>query len=807
MSLRAGSATIVRRELASYFNSPIASIVLFVFVALIGSLFMAQFFLLALADMRAFFNIVSVVVCVFLPAVTMRLWAEEKKGNTFEMLLTFPMRPHQLVLGKFFASFLFYVLALLATLTVPIMLSAVGQPDPGPILGGYLGAALLGAFYLAIGLFVSGLCRDQIVAFIVAMLSCFGFFLLGTQFIATSIDGWVSGLGTWLRTYVGMTSHVVSFQRGVLDVRDVVYFAVGTALFLILNGFWIEGRLRPRQRRIFATAVALAGVIFVLTNWLIGDLALGRYDLTQGKLYTISPVTRKILNDLKAPVTVKYYVSPQEKMPTAFKTLEQDVVSALDELRLVSDGKLQYKVFHLEASNVAGQAQSEESLETSLQRKGIEPFQVQSVEADEMGVKLVYSALTIGYKEKPEEHIPQLIPTHLDELEYLLLSKIYRMTLARQPKVAVVAPYQETPVDERMRAVLEQLGRKVPEAHVEDKYRLVPLALEHAGYETVRASLAKDEPLPEGTTTLVVLEPRELTDEQRAAINRFLVGGGAVFLGVQQYEFKYVQSSVGEIEVEPQDKSPGLEPLLRPWGVGLERRLLFDQHQDVITISAGMRMGPFALSVPVKLPVHIRIDQQGMNQDLSITSRLPSMLYLWGSALTLDEQQLAELKLTSHVLLHSSPDSWLGASTEGRLTPDDLDSAKAKTHGPFPLAVLVEGQFPTTQSDARLTPAPGKLLLVGAVTPFQEQLLQMGGHLPFLLNAVDALTLQEDLTQVRAKQTVDRSIERVSSAMKAWWRFFTSLLVPLVIVCLGWVRMLIRRRVKIQYLRLVKAVS
>ena len=250
---------IIRRELASYFNSPIAYIFLFVFLGLTGFLFMTQFFLVALADMRAFFNILPMILAVFLPAVAMRLWAEEKKGNTYEMLLTFPMRPHDLVLGKFLASVLFYGTALLATVPIPIMLSIVGHPDPGPIVGGYLGAALLGAFFLAIGIFVSGLCRDQIVAFIVAMLGCFGFFLLGTQFTASSIDGWVPGVGTMLRNYVGMTSHFASFQRGVVDLRDVLYFVVGIALFLVLNGFWIDGRLRPKQRQIFATAATTGG--------------------------------------------------------------------------------------------------------------------------------------------------------------------------------------------------------------------------------------------------------------------------------------------------------------------------------------------------------------------------------------------------------------------------------------------------------------------------------------------------------------------------------------------------------------------
>ena len=127
--------------------------------------------------------------------------------------------------------------------------------------------------------------------------------------------------------------------------------------------------------------------------------------------------------------------------------------------------------------------------------------------------------------------------------------------------------------------------------------------------------------------------------------------------------------------------------------------------------------------------------------------------------------------------------------------------------GPFPLAVLLEGKFSDPFESARLprlTPKPGKLLLIGAVTPFQEQLLDNGSHAHFFLNAVDALSLGEDLIQIRAKQPVERVIGPVSSGAKAWWRFFTSLLIPLGIAGIGWVRLLLRRRAKWQYLQYVE---
>ncbi|MBI4598188.1 MAG: Gldg family protein [Candidatus Omnitrophica bacterium] len=802
--------TLIRKELAAYFNSPIAYIFLVVFASLVGFLFMSQFFLASRADMRAFFQVLPVILCVFLPAVTMRLWAEEKQGNTYELLLTLPMPPHQLVLGKFLASLIFYVLALLSTLPIPIMLHMIGKPDLGPIIGGYLGAICLGAFFLAVGMFLSGLCRDQIVAFIVGMVACFVLFLFGTEFIASTIDGWIHGLGGIVLKYVGVTQHVSGFERGVIDGRDVGYFGLGTLLMLILNGFWIEGRMRPKQRQTFVTAILVSAGIFVAGNWLLSDVALARFDLTAGRIYTISPVSKKILRELPAPVTIKYYVSPEDKMPTAMKTLERDVLDKLDEFRLASNGQLDYKVFRMEAARVEQEREGEESLEASARRKGIQPFQVQSIEADELGVRLVYSSMAIAYKEKPDEILPRIIPQNLEQLEYLLLSKIYRMTLPSTPAIALVAPVTETPIDPQLRAALEQAGQKVPEQQVADEYKLIPELLGSEGYTVNRIELKDEASMPKDTKTLMLLEPKSLTETQQRLISKFLVEGGSVFLAAQARRFEYTFSGRGEITVSPKPETPNLSAMLTAWGVGLEERILLDASQDAVNVGSGMRLGPFAFNLPLKLPVHIRVNPDTMNQEVSITSRLAPFFYLWGSALTIDRSTLEARQVQARTLMRSSADSWLIPTERLGELSQTARPAAADPRGPFPLAVLLEGTFADPFASARatpLTPAAGKLLVIGAFTPFQEQLIRAGSHATFLLNAVDALTLGESLIQIRAKQPVDRSMAPMASGVKAWWRFFVCLLVPLLMAGAGWMRMLMRRRAKRQYVQLVEATA
>ncbi len=238
-----GSVFIIfRREFRSYFDSPIAYIFLIVFLLLTAGWYMTAFFLMGNADMRSFFGNLPLFNLFFLPAVTMRLWAEDNRIGTMEMLMTLPMKSWHIVMGKYLASLAFYGLGLLGTITIPITLTMIGSPDMGAIVAGYLGSFLLGAFFLAVGIFVSGLFKDQITAFVVSLIVCFFFYLVGDGTVAQTVDGWVSGVGSFLQRFVGLTTHYADIQRGVVDLRNLIYFVSMSALFLVLNTLALEGR-------------------------------------------------------------------------------------------------------------------------------------------------------------------------------------------------------------------------------------------------------------------------------------------------------------------------------------------------------------------------------------------------------------------------------------------------------------------------------------------------------------------------------------------------------------------------------------
>ena len=232
---------VLGRELRAYFNTPIAYVFLLVFAgaALFTFFNLNTFFSRGRADLRGLFDAIPVLMILLVPALTMRLWAEERKQGTMEVLLTLPARDRELVLGKFLASWLLLATGLGLTLVLPITVAVLGDLDWGPVIGGYLGALLLGAAYLAVGQFVSATTENQILAFILALVVCLGLYGIGVEaFAGLFPDRTASALRA-----LGTGSRFQSIARGVIDVRDLVYYLSLTGFFLAAS----VGALRARR--------------------------------------------------------------------------------------------------------------------------------------------------------------------------------------------------------------------------------------------------------------------------------------------------------------------------------------------------------------------------------------------------------------------------------------------------------------------------------------------------------------------------------------------------------------------------------
>lgn len=210
---------IFKKELYAYFLSPIAYIVIAIFLIVTGWFFFSTFFLFNQASLRNFFALMPIMFSFVVPAVTMRLFAEELNVGSHELLLTMPVSVRQVVLGKYLSSTFFMVITLLPTLSYPLTISFLGQLDWGPVVGGYIGTFLLVSAFCAVGLFASSLTKNQIIAFIIAMAICFCLTMLDKMlfFIPSALLGFLG--------YLGADSHFANFTKGILDTRDILYFA------------------------------------------------------------------------------------------------------------------------------------------------------------------------------------------------------------------------------------------------------------------------------------------------------------------------------------------------------------------------------------------------------------------------------------------------------------------------------------------------------------------------------------------------------------------------------------------------------
>lgn len=226
---------IMRRELASYFATPLAYIFLLIFLVLANlfTFYLGQFFERGQADLNPFFTYHPWLFLFLIPAVSMRLWADERRTGSIELLMTLPVTLWQAVVGKFLAAWAFTVLALALTFPLWITVNYLGSPDNGAIFAAYIGSTLLAAGFLSIGSLASALTRNPVVAFIVGIAACFAFLVAGFPLVLDAFRGWAPQALVDAVAALGFLTHYEAISKGVIDIRDLIYFALLITWFLL----------------------------------------------------------------------------------------------------------------------------------------------------------------------------------------------------------------------------------------------------------------------------------------------------------------------------------------------------------------------------------------------------------------------------------------------------------------------------------------------------------------------------------------------------------------------------------------------
>jgi len=235
--------TVFRRELAGYFATPVAYVFIVIFLVLSGALTftIGNFFARGQADLMPFFSFVPWLFLFLVPALTMRLWAEERRLGTIELLLTLPIAQWQAVAGKFLAAWAFCAIALSLTFPLVMTVNLLGEPDNGVILAGYLGCLLVAGAFLAVGAAISALTKNQVIAFVLAVAACFFLTAAGSPVVTEFLSQRIPELAQVARG-ISVTDRLAGFSRGVISARDVIFFASLIAFFLFANTLIIDQR-------------------------------------------------------------------------------------------------------------------------------------------------------------------------------------------------------------------------------------------------------------------------------------------------------------------------------------------------------------------------------------------------------------------------------------------------------------------------------------------------------------------------------------------------------------------------------------
>lgn len=228
--------TITNKELKSFFISPVAYIIIVVFLAITGWFFTSTLFVGGFVTMRGVMDIIPFIFLFFIPAISMRTLSEEKKSGTIELLMTKPITDMEIILGKFFSVLGLAIITLIPTVVYVVMLTFLGPVDVGTIFSAYLGLILMSALYISIGIFSSSLTENQVVAFIISFIFVFALFMLNKVliFLPASLAN--------ILEYIGTDFHFSSIARGVIDSRDIIYYVSGVSIFLLLTKLSLERR-------------------------------------------------------------------------------------------------------------------------------------------------------------------------------------------------------------------------------------------------------------------------------------------------------------------------------------------------------------------------------------------------------------------------------------------------------------------------------------------------------------------------------------------------------------------------------------
>jgi ABC-type uncharacterized transport system involved in gliding motility auxiliary subunit len=724
--------TIARRELKALFDNPAGYVLVIVFLVANAFLFFRQVYLTNSATLRPMMDVLPWLLLFFVPAVAMRTLAEDSRSGQLEVLLSQPLTELELLLGKYLGAVFFLWVALLATLPIPLGLSLGAELPWGPVVAQYFGAMLLSAGLAGVGLWASCIARSQITAFIVAVAVMFVLVLVGLNPLVVGLPPALGAVAARL----GVLAHFDSIGRGVIDLRDAVYFLSLAAIFLTLAyGALLSRKLAAGQapvRRLRAGVALLVGLLLVVN--LLGSFIGGRLDLTPGRAYTLAPATRELVRALPDIVTLKLFAS--DELPAEVALMKRDLDDLLRDFREAGNGRI--RVVERDPSTDADARKDARTL-------GVTPVQFNVVGKSELQVKEGYLGLVVQYADGSEP-IPFVRRT--DDLEYRLAVAIRGLTRVRKPMVGLMVAMDDWGREGRtFDMIQEQLAKS---------YTVVPLSM---GDST--------QPADSLTTLVIAGQPDSLLPAVRQRLEAFLArGGGALIMTTGA-------PIVGR-EPRASGREPVWNPLLAPYGVKVRPDLVYDLASNQIVPGPGDGGAP----VYQPYPYWIRAQPGGSTP---VTDGVGEVFLPWVSSI----QTLPGGRSVVEPLLLTSR---LASVVEGDIDLNPRREFPPLDPRPRVLAVTVR------PGDSAGAPK-GRIVVVGNME-FATDRYASGAteNAVFALNAIDWLAQDEALISIRSRDRRPPRLLFSTPLLQQGVKYGNVILLPVLVAVLGAARLIRRRR-------------
>jgi ABC-2 type transport system permease protein len=501
--------SLFKKELNTFFGSITGYLVIAIFL-LTTSLFLwvipGNFNLIdgQRASLKGFFELGPWLYLFLIPAITMRMFAEEKRTGTLEMLITRPITMQGIIFAKYLASLTLVAISLLPTLLYFWSVSRLGNPvgniDSGATWGSFIGLLFLASVYISIGLFASSLSNNQIISFLVAIALSYLCFL-GFEFIASA--GLSAGLQTFF-TKLGINNHYQSISRGVVDSRDLFYFLLASFLFLFTVRFVL-------LKRKISLKMAIAVILFfALSSWLISQ-KLFRMDLTSGKRYSLSTISKNILKNQKDIISIEIYLTG--KLPAGMKEFQEDIINKIEDLDAYSPERIFFRLF--DVYEITTEKERNKFI-NNLIESGIEPVNLGHKTTEGLSTKQIFPGVIVRsgensvpinlLKNNPLLSADANLQQSIELLEYEFIRAIRQLQLDTKPCIAFLNGQGEA-----------------------NQYETGDIRYSLSGNYTIVNRSAKDLKSDDSTKILVVADPSDKFSEQdKLMIDQFIMKGGAV---------------------------------------------------------------------------------------------------------------------------------------------------------------------------------------------------------------------------------------------------------------------------------------